>query len=84
VTAANAQQLAGKEWAPTRYDGEQADRAHQLVWGDAAPLDVLLAEKATDDEQPAGWLGDEPHRFGALARRLWDPLQAAEKLERSS
>jgi exodeoxyribonuclease V gamma subunit len=84
VMAANAQQLAGKEWATTRYDGEQADRAHQLVWGDAAPLDVLLAEKATDDEQPAGWLGDEPHRFGALARRLWDPLRAAEKLERSS
>ena len=51
------------------------------LWGDPAPFDVLLAEKASDEEQPIGWLGDEPHRFGALARRLWEPLRAAEKLE---
>ncbi len=81
VTTVNAELLASKEWASTRYDGEQADAAHRLVWGDAAPIDVLLAEPATDDEQPIGWLGDEPHRFGALARRLWEPLRAAEKLE---
>jgi exodeoxyribonuclease V gamma subunit len=84
VTAANAQQLARREWANTRYDGEQADPAHRLVWGDAAPLEVMLAEKVTDDEQPVGWLGDEPHRFGALARRLWEPLRTAEKLALSS
>jgi exodeoxyribonuclease V gamma subunit len=83
VTAANAVQLAGKEWASTRYEGENADLAHRLVWGDAAPFDVLLEEQAADDEQPVGWLSDEPHRFGVLARRLWEPLRAAEKLEQS-
>jgi exodeoxyribonuclease V gamma subunit len=81
TTAANAQALAEKEWASDRYEAEQADPAHRMVWGDPAPFDVLLAEKATDDEQPVGWLADEPHRFGALARRLWEPLRAAEKLE---
>ena len=81
ATAANAQALAEKEWASDRYEAEQADPAHRLVWGDPAPFDVLLAEKASDEEQPIGWLGDEPHRFGALARRLWEPLRAAEKLE---
>ena len=81
TTAANAQALAAKVWASDRYEAEQADPAHRLVWGGLAPFDVLLAEKATDDEQPAGWLDDEPHRFGALARRLWEPLRAAEKLE---
>jgi exodeoxyribonuclease V gamma subunit len=81
VTAANAQALAEKEWASDRFEAEQADPAHRLVWGDPAPFDVLLAEKATDEEQPVSWLDDEPHRFGALARRLWEPLRAAEKLE---
>jgi exodeoxyribonuclease V gamma subunit len=83
VTAANAVQLAGKEWAATRYDGENADAAHRLVWGDSAPLDVLLEQQAAEDEQPVGWLSDEPHRFGVLARRLWEPLRAVEKLEQS-
>jgi exodeoxyribonuclease V gamma subunit len=83
VTAPNAAQLAGKEWAAARYEGENADAAHRLVWGDAAPLDVLLAEPAAEDEQPVGWLFDEPHQFGVLARRLWEPLRAAEKLEQS-
>jgi exodeoxyribonuclease V gamma subunit len=83
VTAGNAVQLAGKEWAAARYDGENADAAHRLVWGGSAPLDVLLEEQAADDEQPIGWLSDEPHRFGVLARRLWEPLRAAEKLEQS-
>jgi exodeoxyribonuclease V gamma subunit len=84
VTAANAVQLAaGREWAASRFDGEQADAAHRLVWGDTAPLDVLLEEQAAEDEQPVGWLTDEPHLFGVLARRLWEPLRAAEKLEQS-
>jgi exodeoxyribonuclease V gamma subunit len=83
VTAANAVQLAGKEWAAARYDGENADAAHRLVWGDSAPLDVLLEEQSAEGEQPVGWLSDEPHRFGVLARRLWEPLRAAEKLEQS-
>ncbi len=81
TTAANATALAAKEWASDRYEAEQADPAHRLVWGDPAPFEVLLAEKAADNEQPVGWLSDEPHRFGALARRLWEPLRAAEKLE---
>ncbi len=33
---------------------------------------MLLADPPRDDEQPHD--GHEPHRFGALARRLWVPL----------
>ncbi len=80
VTSANAQALAEKKWASDRYEAEQAEPAHRLIWGDPAPFDVLLAEQAADEEQPVGWLSDEPHRFGALARRLWEPLLAAETL----
>ena len=39
-----------------------------MVWGDVE-FDVLLAEP--DD-------GDEGTRFGALARRLWQPLLEVE------
>ncbi|MBD0293420.1 MAG: exodeoxyribonuclease V subunit gamma [Jiangellaceae bacterium] len=80
ATAANAQVLAAQEWTSDRYDAEQSDPAHRLVWGNPAPFEALLAEPADDAGQPVGWLSAEPHRFGALARRLWDPLLAVETL----
>jgi exodeoxyribonuclease V gamma subunit len=46
---------------------ENADAAHELVWGPASPFDVLLA-------------GD-PRRFGTLATRLWSPLLHAESMD---
>jgi exodeoxyribonuclease V gamma subunit len=72
MSPANARAKAERDWDPGRYDGEQADPAHRLVWGDGAGFDVLLAEAGS---------GGEPHRFGELARLLWDPLLAAETLE---
>ncbi|HSK56012.1 MAG TPA: exodeoxyribonuclease V subunit gamma [Jiangellales bacterium] len=72
MSPANALAKARRAWQPDRFDGEQADPAHRLVWGDQAALDLLVADPGA---------GDEPHRFGELARRLWDPLLAAEDLQ---
>ncbi|HEX2174445.1 MAG TPA: exodeoxyribonuclease V subunit gamma, partial [Nocardioidaceae bacterium] len=75
----NALARAEQEWTGGRFDGEQADAAHELVWGRAAPVGVLLEEPPRADEQGPTWPGDESTRFGALARRLWSPLLAAEQ-----
>lgn len=52
-----------------RYGGAGKDACHRLVWGEA-DFDEVIATSRGDDT--------EPHRFGALARRLWDPLLAGE------
>jgi exodeoxyribonuclease V gamma subunit len=81
MTSDNALASAGQDWLGGRFDGEQAEEAHQLVWGEQAPIAVLLSERPHPDEQGAGWPADERTRFGVLARRLWHPLLAAERLE---
>jgi exodeoxyribonuclease V gamma subunit len=70
-----ALQLAERAW--TGKFGEHHDREHELVWGPESELEVLVADAASPDEQ---WF-DEPSRFGALARRLWTPLLAAETVD---
>jgi len=57
--------------------GEALDRHHELVWGAAPGIDVLLQAPGTDQ---SGY-DDETTRFGALARRLWTPLLEAETLD---
>jgi exodeoxyribonuclease V gamma subunit len=52
--------------------GEHADAAHLCVWGEAE-FSALLAQPAEPAEAAPG-LEAEPHRFGTLARRLWQPL----------
>lgn len=52
--------------------GDHTDRHLRYVWGPAPRLDDLMAARA-----PAGEPG-ESTRFGALARRVWVPLLAAE------
>ncbi|WP_040779841.1 exodeoxyribonuclease V subunit gamma [Nocardia pneumoniae] len=52
--------------------GDHTDRHLRYVWGPAPRLDDLMAAPA-----PAGEPG-EATRFGALARRIWAPLLAAE------
>ncbi|MBF6297244.1 exodeoxyribonuclease V subunit gamma [Nocardia amamiensis] len=52
--------------------GDHTDRHLRYVWGPAPRLDDLMAAPA-----PAGERG-ETTRFGALARRIWAPLLAAE------
>jgi exodeoxyribonuclease V gamma subunit len=70
--------LTRQEWTRFGGGGESDDPAHTLVWGGAAPLDVLLTEPATG----AGTTTGEPSRFGALAMRLWVPLLDAETVDR--
>lgn len=57
-------QLAAKELWNQRRGGDRTQAENRTVWGDV-DFEVLLAEP--DD-------GDEGTRFGALARRLWQPL----------
>lgn len=52
--------------------GDHTDRHLRYVWGPAPRLEDLMAAPA-----PAGERG-ETTRFGALARRIWAPLLAAE------
>jgi len=65
---------ASRDWR-SDFGGEQDDRHHRHVWGDAAALADLLAAEPLPDEQ---WRG-EPTRFGELACRLWQPILQAEK-----
>jgi exodeoxyribonuclease V gamma subunit len=69
--------FAGRAWrsgSGQNTYGEFADADHQRVWGDAQ-IAVLLEE--TVDHDDSDW-ADEPHRFGRLARRVWNPLLEAE------
>jgi exodeoxyribonuclease V gamma subunit len=68
--------FAGRTWRSgegQRVQGECTDAAHRLVWGDV-PLSGLLTDA---DPTDAAW-PDEQHRFGQLARRVWNPLLDAE------
>jgi exodeoxyribonuclease V gamma subunit len=59
-----------------QHDGEDADPAHVLVWGEAAPWSALSAWAA-----PAGSLPGEPGEptdLGRVARVVWQPLLDAE------
>ncbi|WP_067894595.1 exodeoxyribonuclease V subunit gamma [Nocardia vaccinii] len=69
-TAADQEFLGGPH-GPKPY-GEHTDRYLRYIWGPAPRLDLL--ETPLDEPDPAG----EPTRFGSLARRLWNPLLAAE------
>ena len=65
---------AEQEWAPRngRFPGENAEAAHRFVWGEHAPIDVLLGPVRPGEER-AG----ETTRLGALAVRLWTPILQA-------
>ncbi len=78
MTVENAHVKAEQEWTGGKFDGERAEAAYELVWGADAPFDVLLADPVPVGEpRPDG----ETTRFGVLARRLWEPLLAAETLD---
>ncbi len=65
---------ADRKWRSARFPGEQEDPAQVRVWGQHAPLDVLLTEPRPD-EPVAG----EPTRLGGYAARLFLPLLDAER-----
>lgn len=74
-----SQQRAAAEWRKNlagRDIGEFDDQSHRRVWGDAT-FAVLLAQPPDPGE--TDW-PDEPHRFGQLARRVWDPLLSVEEV----
>jgi exodeoxyribonuclease V gamma subunit len=56
------------------YPGEDADLAHQHIWGPKALLEAILGTPRPGEE-----VAGENTRLGALAARLWRPLIAAER-----
>jgi hypothetical protein len=64
------------------FDGECSDAEHVLLLGVSVDLARLMAEQALPDDLFHGWPGDEEgDRFGVLARRVWEPLLAHERVE---
>jgi exodeoxyribonuclease V gamma subunit len=68
-----AEVKAAGEWRKQLGDGREFgdfdDPEHLRVWG-KAPLSKLLTLPPCPGEQ----YDDEPHRFGQLARQVFDPL----------
>ena len=69
---------AEKAWTSTfDYPKEDRQPEHLLAYGGEIPLADLLAPPPQPDES---WYEDEPSRFGAYARRLWEGLLAREEI----
>jgi exodeoxyribonuclease V gamma subunit len=69
---------AGYRWnSQNNFRGENAEPAHERVWGSRAALDVLLGRPRPGEE-----VAGEGTRLGALAARLWGPLLRAERSAR--
>ncbi|HUA71978.1 MAG TPA: exodeoxyribonuclease V subunit gamma [Solirubrobacteraceae bacterium] len=69
---------ADKAWTSTfDYPKEDRQPEHVLVYGGAIALSALLERPPLEHES---WYPDEPSRFGAYARRLWDGLLAREEI----
>lgn len=71
---------AAKAWRSDRFSaggarGEDADPAHVRVFGEHAPVEVLLGPPRPDE----AW-GSEPNRLGRLAWRVWGPLLEREQV----
>ena len=74
LSVANAAAGACKEWESDRFRPERDDPEHVLVFGAKAPFSRLTEQEPPADE----CFPDEPTRFGALARLVWEPLLTAE------
>jgi exodeoxyribonuclease V gamma subunit len=72
-----AAKKAAPQWRRKLGDGREIgefdDADHRRVWGDSKFADLAAARP----DPNARW-ADEPHRFGQLARTVWDPLLNAE------
>ncbi|MFR9750086.1 exodeoxyribonuclease V subunit gamma [Nocardia sp. 004] len=69
--AAAEREFNGGQNGPGPF-GDHTDRHLRYVWGPAPRLDEFMAAPAAAGER------EETTRFGALARRMWYPLLAAE------
>ena len=67
--------VAGWRWDTQNYPGENAEPAHERVWGRGARLDALLGPPHPGEE-----IVGENTRLGALSARLWLPLLRAERI----
>ena len=65
---------AEKKWKSSRFPGENADPAQVRVWGEHAPLTVLLAPPRPGEE-----VEGESTRLGAWSARLWLPMLRCER-----
>ena len=63
-----------------RFDKEDRQPEHILVYGDAVPLARVLDTEPASDERGPGWDETETTRFGRCALRLWRGLLAIEAL----
>lgn len=79
---------AASAWTGGRFDGEQDDQYHRLVWGAQLPFQP---DPTVPVGQQRGLLADHPRdgeywntqttRLGQYALRLWEPLLRHEKQE---
>jgi exodeoxyribonuclease V gamma subunit len=75
---ANPVTFARKKWESGDYHpAENADAAPVKLWGEHAPLEVLLTAPRAGEK-----FDGEDTRLGALAMRLWTPILKAEKAAR--
>ncbi|WP_108667008.1 exodeoxyribonuclease V subunit gamma [Euzebya rosea] len=70
-----ADNTAAKAWDPhpMGFSSDCGRPAHVLLLGDVHTYDRLTRDPARTDDQRLG-MAAEPHRFGALAMRLWAPV----------
>jgi exodeoxyribonuclease V gamma subunit len=74
ATIDDAIPAARRRWEADRFRPERDESEHVLVFGANAPFARLTAASPLPDE----CFPDEPTRFGALARLVWQPLLMAE------
>jgi exodeoxyribonuclease V gamma subunit len=78
----DAANRARQQWEGSyTVPGERADPGHVMVLGREHGFDSVMRPSPASDECGRGWADGEPHRFGRLSRRIWDPLLLAERLE---
>jgi exodeoxyribonuclease V gamma subunit len=73
-----AGQNARAEWESDRFDKEDREPEHELVYGRSLPFAALLEAAPWPDER---WVPGEPTRFGQYALRLWGGLLQHEELD---
>jgi exodeoxyribonuclease V gamma subunit len=64
-----------------KVPGEDAEPENVRAFGARLTLAELMEIPPAPDEHGPGWPAEERSRFGRCARRLWDPLLAAEAVE---
>ncbi|HUO71191.1 MAG TPA: exodeoxyribonuclease V subunit gamma [Solirubrobacteraceae bacterium] len=80
-TGEDPELAAQKQWETGfRYDKEDRQPEHMLVYGGQLPFAELLSGPPRPDERASADPQQETTRFGIFARRLWDDLLAHERL----